>query len=105
MEAIVISCPADERWPAVQGARYPPQLSHNCGNLFHVHSSTHSFAHCCCYVVVVVAAAVRLVAGVLISESKLLCQDRDQAPTSCPQICWAINKRGWATTSHHNQLY
>ena len=29
-EAIVISCPADERWPAVQGARYPPQLSHNC---------------------------------------------------------------------------
>ena len=29
VEAIVISCPADERWPAVQGARYPPQLSHN----------------------------------------------------------------------------
>ena len=39
MEAIVISCPADERWPAVQGARYPPQLSHNCGNLFHVHTA------------------------------------------------------------------
>ena len=100
MEAIVISCPADERWPAVQGARYPPQLSHNSVTCS-MSTAQPSFAHCC-YVVVVVAAAVRLVAGVLISESKLLCQDRDQAPTSCPQICWAINKRGWgwATTSH-----
>lgn len=36
-EAIVISCPADERWPAVQGARYPPAAV-TC-NLFHVHTA------------------------------------------------------------------